>query len=215
MPVTASLGGVAAIAMHSDHSCALLSNGTIKCWGENLYGELGVSVTSMTKSADPVYVPTITTATAIAVGWNQSCALLANQTVWCWGSQNHGLLGNGTSDENIVSPTPVQAVGINTAAAIACGGLNCCALLANGTLKCWGYNTFGQVGDGTTVDRSTPVQVLTGLGSPLTNVVDVAIGGYHSCALNASNDVYCWGQSTNLANGATGTSSNLMYATRM
>jgi hypothetical protein len=214
-PVATSLGSVSAVAMHGNHSCALLNSGSVRCWGENLSGEIGAPVTSMSQSADPVYVPNITTAMAIAVGWSQSCALLANGTVWCWGSQSHGALGNATSDPNVVSPTPVQAAGISAATAIACGGLNCCALLTGGTLKCWGYNDFGQVGDGTTVDRSTPAAVLTGLGSPLTNVVDIAVGFYHSCALTSSKDVYCWGQSSNYANGATSTSTNLTYATRI
>ena len=143
------------------HSCATLANGTLQCWGGNSTGELGNG--TKTQSTTPVQVSGITTATAVTVAADQlyrhgySCARLANGTLQCWGANYYGQLGNGATIA--YSTTPVAVSGITTATAIATGGDHSCARLANGTLQCWGYNYYGQLGNGTTTSSSTPVHV--------------------------------------------------------
>ena len=188
VPVTspATVQGVTnatAVGAASQFTCALLSDGTIKCWGNNASeGALGDG--TFTDSATPVTVTGITNATAISISEGSECALLADQTVRCWGA---GQLGSTTL------PTPaaptVQVDGITNAVAIAAGGQSC-AVLADGTVECWGANDRGQVGNGTTdlFGQKTPVAV-TGIA----NATAVAVGAFHSCALLADKTVACWG----------------------
>ena len=138
------------------HTCALLSDGEIKCWGHNNFGQLGDGTT--TGSITPVDVSGITTATSLALGESHSCALLSGGAIKCWGIHDSGQLGDGTTTGN--SATPVDVSGITTATSIALGYGHSCALLSGGTIKCWGFNKRGQLGDGTTTDSATPVDVI-------------------------------------------------------
>ena len=162
------------IALGDRHSCALLTNGTMKCWGSNYYGQLG----------DGTYTDR-TTPFCVTGGTQHSCAVLTNGTMKCWGRNNHGQLGDGTTTD---STTPVGVSGITTARSIALGDRHSCALLTDGTMKCWGSNYYGQLGDGTTNDRSTPVVV-----SGITNATSIALGDRHSCALLTNDTMKCWG----------------------
>ena len=103
--------------------------------------------------------------TEIALGWQTSCALLTGGAIKCWGSNNEGQLGDGTTTTR---NTPVDVSGITTATSIALGSGHSCALLPGGTIKCWGYNGYGKLGDGTTTDSYTPVDV-SGLYAPATS----------------------------------------------
>ena len=193
-----------AIAAGGGHSCALLSGGTVKCWGNNNYGELGDGTT--TSSLVPVAVTGITTATAITAGYSYSCALLSGGTIKCWGQNSSGQLGNGTYGWNNGSSVPVSVTGITTATAITAGFGHSCALIVGGTVKCWGGNYYGELGDGTTNGPSVPVPVsVTGI----TTATAITAGSSYSCALLSGGAIKCWGQNSSgeLGDGTTNSSS--------
>ena len=175
----------AALSAGHQHTCALLADGTVQCWGSNDSGRLGDG--TYTDRTTPVSVSGIANATALSLGWYHTCALLADGTVKCWGWNVSGQLGDGTRTR---STTPVSVSGISNATAISAGGSHTCALLADHTVQCWGYNSYGQLGDGTTTDRITPVRV-----SGITNATAISAAGYaHTCALLADGTVQCWGR---------------------
>jgi alpha-tubulin suppressor-like RCC1 family protein len=178
------------------HSCAITSEGAVVCWGNNDYGQLGNGTTE--SSSIPLPVNDIYDAIDVSVSSRLSCALLAGGNIQCWGSNYNGRLGNGEStDSNI----PVTVSGIDNAVAVDNGGGHSCALLETGIVECWGSISSGPwLGDGESYSSSLPVQVVD-----LNNVVSIAIGGSHSCALISGGTIKCWGdnRSGQLGDGRT------------
>ncbi len=166
-------------------SCALTATGTAQCWGYNAYGQLGDGTT--TDRSTPVAVNGLGGVTEIATGNTHACALLADATLRCWGDSYFGELGAGNVVGTQLSPIPV--VGLTDVTGVEVGNLRTCATVESGALHCWGSNTNGGLGDGTTVQRNTPVQVLG-----VQNAVDVELGsGGHTCVVELGGTVKCWG----------------------
>ncbi len=206
------LSGVTAIGAGYQHSCALLSSGAVVCWGNNTSGRLGDG--TLTSSSTPVTVKAVGGAsdlagvTAISVGYQHSCALLISGAVNCWGGNANSQLGDGTASDSL-TPVAVKAVGgsdvLSGVISIGAGYQHSCALLAGGTIDCWGNNANGQLGDGTTTVRQTPVAVTgVGGGGGLSGVSSLGVGYQHTCALLSGGTVDCWGSSANgqLGDGA-------------
>ncbi len=190
--------GVSAIATGSEHTCALTASGGVKCWGNNLNGQLGDGSTTQRLTAVDVSGLSSGVA-AIAAGRSQTCALAMNGGVKCWGLNSNGQLGDGSTTQRL---TAVDVVGLSSGvSAIATGAFHTCALTASGGLKCWGRNLEGQLGDGTTTQRLTAVDV-SGLSS---GVSAIAAGSGHTCALTTSGGVKCWGRNDDgqLGDGST------------
>jgi alpha-tubulin suppressor-like RCC1 family protein len=184
------------------YTCSLLSGGSIDCWGENGFGELGDG--TFTERTTPVAVHGITNATEVTAGALSTCALLSSGSIDCWGYNGFGELGTGSTEPEY-SPTPVAVKGITNAVAVsAVGDFYTCALLSGGTVKCWGDNEDGELGNGTTVNSTTPVQV-----SGITNAAGVVAGAFHTCAWLTAATAYCWGENYfgELGNGTTVNSS--------
>ncbi len=178
-------GGVSVISAGSEHTCAVIAGG-VKCWGANFSGQLGDG-SNVNRNA-PASVPRLPeSVTAIAAGSEHTCALTADGSIWCWGANFSGQLGDGT---NVNRNTPVQVAGLSgVVSEIAAGSEHTCALTTGGTLACWGSNFSGQLGDGTTTKRNSPEVIASG---PLRDVSRIAAGSEHTCAV-IPGGVKCWG----------------------
>lgn len=166
------------------HSCSLDDGGTVTCWGSNTSGQLGDGTT--TRRLIPTPVLHVENAVKVSAGRGHSCALTSSGEIYCWGSNTSGQLGAGTRTIHRLEADLVS--GINNAVDIATGAHHSCALLASDVVQCWGSNGTGQLGDGTTTDRSLPVQSI-GLAS----ISSITAGGGHTCGLSPAGTVNCWG----------------------
>jgi alpha-tubulin suppressor-like RCC1 family protein len=193
-----------AITSGHSHNCALLDDGTVKCWGQNAYGQLGQGNTAtignqanqMGDNLSPIDLGTGRTATAITAGNFHTCAILDNATMKCWGRNNHGQLGQG-STTNLGSASgqmgddlpPIDLGTGRTATAITAGLFHTCAILDNATMKCWGRSQYGQlvqgsnrtIGDqpGEMGDNLSPIN----LGTGLTALSTAASGSNQTCVV--------------------------------
>jgi len=195
------------ITAGSAHSCYMLDNGSVKCWGKNNLGQLGLGHTNnrgdnasdMGDNLPVVDLGTGRTAKAIAAGGNHTCAILDNESIKCWGYNASGQLGLGNTTNQGVNSNEMRdnldAVDLGSgikATAIAAGGNHTCAILDNSAVMCWGKNDVGQLGLGNTTDSLSASAV--NMGSGIT-VKSIAAGGNHTCAiLDNSSAVMCWGK---------------------
>lgn len=187
VPVVGLSSGVAAISAGDNHTCAIMSGGGAKCWGQNNYGQLGDGTT--TGNSSPVDVTGLSSGViSISAGVAHTCVLTNTGGIKCWGLNGNGQLGDGMGGDRLV-PTDV-AGSTSGMASVGAGSYHTCASTVLGRAKCWGSNGQGRLGDGNSNNNSfTPVDV-TGLN---TGVVTVSLGGAHSCALMATGVLKCWG----------------------
>jgi alpha-tubulin suppressor-like RCC1 family protein len=212
-PVAVYTGGVLAgktltqITAGTGFTCALDSTGTAYCWGSNANGQLGNN--STTSSSVPVAVTTSgvlagKALTQIAVGQNFTCALDAAGTVYCWGANGSGQLGNGSSSQSLV-PLAVTTSGVLagvTLTQITAGAVYACALGSTGAAYCWGANGNGQLGNGTADVTFNPLPVVVTSSVILTQIT---AGANFTCGLASTGAAYCWGANGNgqLGNNST------------
>ncbi|MEZ4265742.1 MAG: lamin tail domain-containing protein [Myxococcota bacterium] len=175
---------VVSVDAYNLHTCALLDDATMWCWGENGSAQSGNQVPS-SPLATPVKALGLGSVTAIGTGQHHSCAVLADSTVRCWGLNTSDQLG-GSSDTS--SDTPVEAAGLMGAVAVDASDTHTCALLGDGTVECWGNNTYGQAGQASGSTISVPSAV-----PGITTASQIAVGDDHTCALIAGGAIRCWG----------------------
>lgn len=185
------------------HTCAVMQDHTVRCWGEGCEGQFGDGRTLDCLAADsssdaPLPVSNVSQAMSIATGAFHNCVVLSTGGIQCWGSNVHGELGDGTtSSDNL----PVQVTGISTAREVVAGDRHTCALLADGTVRCWGANDMGQLGSGVTASSSSPVTVVVDRSSSpaaLSKIESIASSPVAdaTCAVQVGGAVYCWGDNT-------------------
>jgi alpha-tubulin suppressor-like RCC1 family protein len=208
-PVTISLpDGKKALQSASGygHTCAVLDDNTVACWGYGYYGQCGtIGAPPYYDQSTPAIVAGLANITEVAAGSYHSCALDKTGAVQCWGYNYEGMLGNGPGDGGgFQNPTPVSVL-LPTgrkAAQIVAGQYSTCALLDDGTVACWGFNTYGQMGfapDGGAGVSSTPVIVAGVSGA---TQLAMGAGSEHVCARLATGGVKCWGANTSGQLGA-------------
>jgi RHS repeat-associated protein len=190
-----ALSNITAIAVEQNTTFALDSSGNVWAWGSNADGNLGQGTSDSSAHSVAVQVPTVTSVIALAAGEQHALALKSDgSTLWAWGSNSNGQIGNNSSGSNVTSPTTVSGLSGTPLLAIAGGGTHSLALISNSgtqTLLAWGGNGNGQLGDGSTTDRLTPVAV-----SGLSNVNGIAGGHLHSLAVKTDGSVWAWGSNT-------------------
>ena len=180
-----------------DHTCGVTAAGDVYCWGSNGYGQLGDGDTTDRPSPGPVAGGT--SFAAVSAGGRHTCGVMAVGATLCWGANYWGQLGNGTTTivPPVTSPGPVMGIRL---AAVSAGMEHTCGVTAAGAAYCWGLNVRGQLGDGTTTDRPSPVLVAGGL-----SFAAVSAGGAHTCGVTAAGAAYCWSVNIfgQLGNGTT------------
>lgn len=202
------LSTVTEIAPGGGHTCALLADGAVRCWGDNSHGELGIGMTTTTSARTPVDTVGLSEVAQLSAGAGHTCALLMDGTVRCWGGLYERDNPAGFAEVTVMA-TPTEVPGLAGVAQISAGfgGLDSfvavshtCALLTDGTARCWGVNQDGQLGDGTTVGSAAPVVV-----EGLAGVAQIAAGYDHTCALLTDGTARCWGgnQAGQLGDGTT------------
>jgi alpha-tubulin suppressor-like RCC1 family protein len=149
--------GVTAVEVAAGYfnTCARLADGTARCWGLNNYGQLGDGTTATRTTPTPVRLAA--PAAEVRVGVAFACARLTTQAIQCWGYNRNGALGDGTTTDR---STPVNVAGVTDAVALAvANSSHSCTRVAAGGIRCWGYNRSGMVGDGSSINRTTPVAI--------------------------------------------------------
>lgn len=187
MTPVAVTGGYAfrRVAAGERHSCGLTTDDVAYCWGQNTRGPLGDGTT--TTRLTPVPVAGGYSFDRIDVGGLHTCAVTTDDTPYCWGDNEYGQLGDGTTTER-TTPVPVLLFGGLSLAQVSAGYQHTCGVSTSGVTRCWGNNFHGQLGDGTTTNRTIPVAVAGGH-----DFERVAAGGSHTCAVTVAGVGHCWG----------------------
>ena len=178
--------GWAQVATGAYHTCGVLGDGSVWCWGVNEHGQLGSG--TLANSASPVHVVELPeAAVGLSAGRSHTCAVLQDGTLWCWGDNSSGQIAPDAQSDNVTPVLVSDPAG--QVAQVACGDdFTCIRLASDGTVWCWGANALGQLGDGTGTDSATPVAVTLS-----TAASDIGAGSSHACAVLSDGSVWCWG----------------------
>ena len=177
---------VASVSVGGDHTCSMKQDNSPLCWGNNLWGQIGDGTNIQRESPYPVKISYIVI--SVSSGYEHTCALMSDRSLWCWGSNSEGQLGASSTSycsggSYCKNPTKIMDDVVQFSA----GAYHTCAIKTDGSLWCWGYNYYGQLGDGTNTDRDTPVQIMS------SGVSSVALGNSHTCAIKTDGFLWCWG----------------------
>jgi alpha-tubulin suppressor-like RCC1 family protein len=184
------------VAAGGYHTCALLPEGLVSCWGFNNDGEVDATGAAA-GSLGLTRAPGVAQAVSLSAGGYHTCALIAGGAIQCWGRDTEGQLGRGSQAS--VPGTPSTVSGIHDAIAVSAGGFHTCALRATGVVLCWGSNSDGQLGTGT--GNTAPEPFPQAVPFPTTaagaiGTVQVSAGGFHTCTLRVDKSVWCWGRNS-------------------
>ncbi len=179
---------VVSIEAASHHACAIVGGDSLICWGDNADGQLGDGTTEESRAL-PEAVSGLSNVPdgirAVHGGHDHTCALKGDGTMWCWGANEAGQLGDGSGVGQL---EPVQVAGLSDVDNFDCARSHCCAATSEGAVSCWGYGESGQLGNGMSVSRDTPVKVTLPGPARL-----VGVGDHHSCTILKDERVFCWG----------------------
>lgn len=200
----APLTGVQALALGGAHTCALLTEDRVHCWGRNGQGQLGNGGETQTTTIHvPVLQspggPAVSNAKTLALGYDHACVGVGGGQAICWGDNFFGQIGDGTTNDRS-TPVPLSLPPggpLVIDAAPSLGNAHSCVINTEDGAFCWGDNFFGQLGNGVTTDGEAtplPVTVLRAPGQPLSDVARLSVGSAHSCAILSGNEVRCWGR---------------------
>jgi alpha-tubulin suppressor-like RCC1 family protein len=165
-----------------EHSCSVMPDKTVTCWGSDTLGQRGDGALSI---QTPTTVYNLTSVEALSSGMAFTCALMENSTVKCWGGNGAGQLGDGSTTNRDI---PTTVTDLNSVISISSGANHTCALMEDTTVKCWGANSDGQIGDGSSTNRIVPTTVPN-----LVGVKEISAGYSHTCAVQIDGFMKCWG----------------------
>jgi alpha-tubulin suppressor-like RCC1 family protein len=181
----AGVTGARQVVAGDHHTCALIGRpGSVRCWGDNEFGQAAGDGARVTR---PVTVPGLSDAVEIIAGGAHTCARRAGGSVVCWGYNYLGQLGVGSTRPTSTN-RPLAVRGLTGAAQLAAGRYHTCARREAGGVVCWGLNRKGEIGDGSTSDRSSPARVAS-----ISDAQLLAGGRWHFCVLRLTGSVWCWG----------------------
>lgn len=170
----------------TNHTCAIMVDRTIQCWGDNAYGQVGTA--GVVIQTRPVQVAGLSNVDQLALGRSFTCARISGGTIKCWGAGSSGALGDGLGVDR-AAPTLVS--GITTAISVSAGLRHTCAVLGDNTVKCWGQGYLGQIGNGSASAVNSP-QLVTGI----TDAAQVYSGHDFNCVRTISGSISCWGENS-------------------
>jgi alpha-tubulin suppressor-like RCC1 family protein len=194
-PISGWQSDVVDIGVGEDHSCAVFADGRVECLGQNMFGQLGNRMphgSSVFVSSPVQMAGLVSKSIQISSNHGYSCVVTEYGDVECWGLNNHLRLGDRTAGFYSATPVHVSNLGGPVSKVVSGSGL-ACALLVNGTVECWGDNSFGQLGVGQTKQLDGAQKIL--LTQPY-KAIDVSVGASHACALLETGQVHCWGEAT-------------------
>ena len=173
------------------HSCSILDNGSLMCWGLNNRGQVGDGTTTDAHTPQLVDLGSGAIVTEVANGYRHTCATLENGSLYCWGQNSEGELGNGQQYTSQTTPLWVDLGAGRTAVRIDADMSNTCAVVDNGSLYCWGTNSHGQLNDDPSqlARQTTPRWI--DLGGNVASTVSV--GSLNVCSILNNGSLYCWG----------------------